>query len=90
MGNHESNGHAENNDHDMTEGKAQYYPKGWWIPLAGLVTVALGFTLLAGFIFSHSGTDKWGKSDKVCNDSCCKNGNKCMDNGKCKDMNNSK
>ena len=84
MEQHESNGHGNSHDDHATEGNRQYYPKGWWVPLIGLVTVALGFTLLGGFIFGISGTDKWGKSNQC---QTCENGKcdsaKCMDEKKC-------
>ncbi|HEU4717284.1 MAG TPA: hypothetical protein VFU15_05610 [Bacteroidia bacterium] len=63
MANHEQNGHGQSHDHDITEGSRQYYPKGWFIPLVGLVIVAFGFALLGGFVLNHVGTDKWGKGD---------------------------
>ena len=56
--------------HDMTEGKRQYYTKGWFIPLVGLVIVAFAFSAGAGAILGISGTDKWGKKE------CCE-GEKC-------------
>jgi hypothetical protein len=62
MENHENNGHGNSHDDAHTEGNRQYYPKGWWVPLAGLATVALGFALLGGFIFSVSGTERWGQT----------------------------
>ena len=65
MENHGNNGHGNSHDDAHTEGNRQYYPKGWWVPLAGLVTVALGFSLLGSFIFSVSGTDRWGKTETV-------------------------
>jgi hypothetical protein len=62
MSHHEENGHGQSHDHDTTEGNRQYYPQGWWIPLAGLTVVALGLIYLGGFSVGLSGTDKWGKS----------------------------
>lgn len=71
MEHHENNGHGHGNDHDHTEGKRQYYPKGWWIPLAGLVLIALCISLGGGALLGISGTDKWGHSEKhVCNEHC--------------------
>jgi hypothetical protein len=61
MGTHESNGHGHGHAHDTTEGNRQYYSRGWYIPLAGLVVTALGFIILAGWIISFTGTDRWGK-----------------------------
>ncbi|HTL81456.1 MAG TPA: hypothetical protein VL651_07115 [Bacteroidia bacterium] len=96
MANHESNGHSEDHDHDNTEGNHQYYPKGWYLPLVGLVVIALGFTALGSFAFSISGTDRWGKTEQCCdgNGACCKddkcmdaNGNCTMDKDHCKDTN---
>ncbi len=80
MEHHENNGHGNSHDDSQTEGNRQYYPKGWWVPLVGLVTIALGFTLIGGFVLRASGTDKWGKSEQC---EACENG-KC-DKGKCTD-----
>ncbi|MDQ3110429.1 MAG: hypothetical protein M3R17_11095 [Bacteroidota bacterium] len=66
MENHDHNGHGEGHDDHATEGNRQYYPKGWWMPLVGLLVVALGFTTIGYFAFSVSGTDKWGKSEQCC------------------------
>ena len=60
MENHDHNEHGDSH----TEGNRQSYPKGWWVPLAGLVVVALGFTVIGYFAFNISGTDKWGKSEQ--------------------------
>src|SRR4051812_32301384 len=89
MDNHATNGQGNSHDDSHTEGNKQYYPKGWWVPLVGLVTLALAFTLLGGFVFSVSGTDKWGKTEqsdngKCCDDENCK-GDKCKDDKKCND-----
>lgn len=65
MANHNSNGHAHGHDDAHTEGNRQYYPKSWWMPLAGLVVLAFGFCLLAGWILGMSGTDKWGKNSET-------------------------
>jgi hypothetical protein len=86
MDNH-SNGQGNSHDDSHTEGNKQYYPKGWWIPLVGLVTIALGFTLIGGFVLRASGTDKWGHTEqcdsaKCCNDPNCK-GDKCGADKKC-------
>lgn len=60
---------AHENSHDDhghdTEGKRQYYPKGWHIPLIGLIVVALGVSIGAGLLLGISGTDKWGKTEEV-------------------------
>lgn len=64
---HENNGHGQSHDHDETEGSRQYYPKGWFIPLAGLAVVALGLILIAGWAVGHSGTDKWGNGSATSN-----------------------
>jgi hypothetical protein len=64
MENHDHNGHGESHDDHATEGNRQYYPKGWSLPLIGLVIVALGFTVIGYFAFNVSGTDKWGKSEQ--------------------------
>lgn len=60
---------AHENDHDDhshdTEGNRQYYPKGWHIPLIGLVVVGLGVSIGAGLLLGISGTDKWGKTEEV-------------------------
>lgn len=83
MAHHDSNGHGSSHDHDDTEGSRQYYSKGWYLPLIGLVVIALGFSLLGGFVLGHSGTDKWGKKAE-CTEECMK---ECKENGKeCKDM----
>ena len=72
---HSENSHNhDDHGHDMTEGKRQYYPKGWYIPLAGLVLVALIFSLGAGSLLGVSGTDKWGKKDECCTAEGCKDG----------------
>lgn len=65
MENHDHNGHGESHDDNATEGNRQYYPKGWWMPLAGLVIVALGFTVIGYFAFNISGTDKWGQREET-------------------------
>src|SRR6266403_6177818 len=78
MEHHENNGHGESHDDHATEGNRQYYPKGWWVPLIGLLIVALGFTALGTFVFSHSGTDRWGKTEQ------CDNNGKCCDDPNCK------
>ncbi|CAN5784208.1 hypothetical protein BH11BAC7_BH11BAC7_17600 [soil metagenome] len=65
MENHDHNGHGESHDDHATEGNRQYYPKGWWMPLAGLVTVALGFCIIGYFAFNVSGTDKWGQREET-------------------------
>lgn len=75
--------HEDSHDdhgHDMTEGKRQYYPKGWYLPLTGLVIVAFCFSLGAGALLGISGTDKWGKKDACCEMENCKEGDM---NGKC-------
>lgn len=64
MENHD-NGHEESHDDHATEGNRQYYPKGWWMPLAGLLVVALGFTVIGYFAFDISGTDKWGQREET-------------------------
>lgn len=86
MDNHEHNDHGHSSEHDNTEGSRQYYPKGWWMPLAGLVTIALGFALLGGTVLGISGTDKWGQSAQhECTEHCgpdCKDkaaGKECHD-----------
>lgn len=65
MENQDHNGHGESHDDHATEGNRQYYPQGWWMPLAGLVTVALGFCIIGYFAFNISGTDKWGQHDQT-------------------------
>jgi hypothetical protein len=94
MSNHENNGHGNSHDDHETEGNRQYYPKGWWIPIGGLLVIALGFAALGTFIFSHSGTDRWGKSEqcdmkdgKCCDDKNCKEGDEkdCKGGSECKD-----
>ena len=94
MENHGSNGQGSSHDDSHTEGNKQYYPRGWWVPLVGLVVIALGFTLLGGFVFSVSGTDKWGKTEQCDNEKCCNDpnckGDKCDDkkcDDKCADKN---
>src|ERR1041384_7189499 len=84
MENHENNGHGESHDDHATEGNRQYYPKGWWVPLIGLVIVALGFTVIGTFVFSASGTDRWGKKEQ-CEMKCDKDGKCCTENGECKE-----
>jgi hypothetical protein len=84
MEHHENNGHGESHDDHETEGNRQYYPKGWWVPLIGLLVVALGFTVIGTFIFSASGTDRWGKSEQ-CEMKCDKDGKCCTEDGKCKE-----
>lgn len=64
MENHDHNGHGESHDDHATEGNRQYYPKGWWVPLIGLVVVAFGFTVIGYYAFKVSGTDKWGKHEQ--------------------------
>jgi hypothetical protein len=86
MENHENNGHGESHDDHATEGNRQYYPKGWWMPLVGLLVVALGFTAIGTFAFSVSGTDRWGKKEQCemkdgKEGECCKDGKE----GECKD-----
>lgn len=61
MANHDAHHDGHDHDHDHTEGNRQYYPKGWWIPLVALVIFAIGFAGLGGWLFSLSGTDRWGK-----------------------------
>lgn len=61
MANHDAHHDGHGHDHDHTEGNRQYYPKGWWIPLVALVIFAIGFAGLGGWLFSLSGTDRWGK-----------------------------
>ncbi|MCU0435853.1 MAG: OmpA family protein [Bacteroidia bacterium] len=61
MANHDAHHDGHDHDHDHTEGNRQYYPKGWWIPLVALVVFAIGFAGLGGWLFSLSGTDRWGK-----------------------------
>ncbi|HET6990751.1 MAG TPA: hypothetical protein VFJ43_05480 [Bacteroidia bacterium] len=103
MEHHENNGHGNSHDDHATEGNRQYYPKGWWVPLIGLLIVALGFTALGTFVLSHSGTDRWGKTEqcemkdgKCCDDPNCKGdkckneGKECKDEGGCKDGKDSK
>jgi hypothetical protein len=68
----ENNAHTDNHDSHATEGDRQSYPKGWWIPKVGLLIIALGFTVLGSVIFSHAGTDRWGKTEQ-----CEKNGKCC-------------
>ena len=58
MAHHDNHSH----DHDHTEGKRQSYPQGWWIPLAGLVVVAIIFAFGIGSLLNIAGTDKWGKT----------------------------
>lgn len=71
MSNHEHNDHGHSSDHDHTEGKRQYYPKGWYLPLFGLLVIALGFGLLGGFILENAGTDTSCKEEQhVCNEHC--------------------
>jgi hypothetical protein len=82
MENHENNGHGESHGDHATEGNRQYYPKGWWMPLIGLLVVALGFTTIGYFAFNVSGTDKWGKKEQ-CE---MKEGKECCDDEKeCKE-----
>lgn len=64
MENHDHNGHGESHDDHATEGNRQYYPKGWALPLFGLVVIALGFAVIGYFCFNISGTDKWGKTEQ--------------------------
>ena len=88
MAHHDSNGHGSSHDHDNTEGSRQYYSKGWYLPLIGLVVIALGFSLLGGFVLGHSGTDKWGKKAECteeCMKECKESGKECNDK-ECKDM----
>ncbi len=61
--------HEDSHDHghDMTEGKRQYYPSGWYLPLVALVAIGIVFAFGAGSLLGISGTDKWGK----CNDAHC-------------------
>lgn len=88
----------ENNDHSNShnnhvEEEGQTYPKGWWVPKIGLLIVALGFTAIGTFVFSASGTDRWGKTEqcemkdgKCCGDEKCKDGKdaeSCKDKGAC-------
>lgn len=89
MENHDHNGHGESHDDHATEGNRQYYPKGWSLPLIGLVIVAFGFTVIGYFAFNISGTDKWGKSEQCethgdghgeKKDACCAE-DKCDDKG---------
>lgn len=68
MAHHEAH---DDHGHDNTEGNRQYYPQGWFIPLIGLVAVALVFSLGAGALLGISGTDKWGKTEQ-CSDEHCK------------------
>ncbi|HLG04280.1 MAG TPA: hypothetical protein VI731_11850 [Bacteroidia bacterium] len=56
------NGHGQGTSHDNTEGDRQYYPSGWYIPLAGLVATVFGLICLAAYFMEFSGTDRWGKS----------------------------
>jgi hypothetical protein len=65
MENHDHNGHGESHDDHATEGNRQYYPKGWWMPLVGLLVVALGFTVIGYFVLGVSGTDKWGQRQEI-------------------------
>lgn len=58
------NSHDGQHGHDDTEGNRQYYPKGWYIPLIGLVVVAFFISLGAGALLGISGTDKWGKTEE--------------------------
>lgn len=64
MENHDHNGHGESHDDHATEGNRQYYPKGWALPLFGLVVIALGFAVIGYFCFNVAGTDKWGKTEQ--------------------------
>jgi hypothetical protein len=91
MAHHEDN-HGHDHGHDNTEGSRQYYPKGWWVPLAGLALIALCISLTAGFALNHSGTDKWGKhecsaeckdhcSKGECDHECCANKESCATDG---------
>ncbi|CAN5381652.1 hypothetical protein BH09BAC5_BH09BAC5_19950 [soil metagenome] len=78
MENHENSGHDDHN----TEGNRQSYPKGWWMPLIGLLIVALGFSAIGTVIFSVSGTDRWGKTEQ-CDEKCETNGKCCDDEKNC-------
>lgn len=91
MSHHEAH---DDHGHDDTEGKRQYYPKGWYLPLVGLFVVAFVFAIGLGSLLAISGTDKWGKHE-VCHiencdghcgmehekAECCKDG----DHKECKD-----
>jgi cytoskeletal protein RodZ len=57
--------HEDSHDHghDMTEGKRQYYPSGWYLPLVALVAIGIVFAFGAGSLLGISGTDKWGKNN---------------------------
>jgi len=59
---HHEDAHGNDHGHDNTEGKRQYYPQGWYLPLVGLFVIAFVFALGAGSLLGISGTDKWGKS----------------------------
>ncbi len=61
----ENHGHETGHDDHATEGNRQYYPQGWWMPLAGLITVALGFAIIGYFCLDISGTDKWGAREET-------------------------
>ncbi len=100
----ENNENGNLHDEHNLDGDRQSYPKGWWMPLVGLLVIALGFTAIGTFAFSVSGTDRWGKTEqcemkdgKCCTDdkSCAegkeaKDDKECKDGGGCKDDKNSK
>lgn len=84
------NKHEEHN----ADGDRQVYPKGWWMPLIGILIIALGFTSIGAFAFSASGTERWGKTEqcemkdgKCCaEDKACAEGKEekdCKDKGAC-------
>ena len=85
MENHDNHGHDNGHDDAHTEGNRQAYPKGWYLSLVGLVAVALLFTFLGTFIFSHSGTERWGQTEQCENDKCCGEEGCKDDKDKCED-----
>lgn len=70
MAHHEDSHGHDDHGHDMTEGNRQYYSKGWYLPLIGLVAIAFIFSLGGGTLLGMSGTDKWGKHE-MCHDEKC-------------------
>lgn len=80
MSNHEHDAH----DDHHTEGDRQSYKKGWWISIVGLLIVALGFAAIGTIGLSHSGTERWGKSEQ-CDEKCEKDGACCEGEKECKD-----
>ncbi len=83
MENHENSGHEDKH----TEGNRQSYPKGWYLPLIGLLIVALGFTVIGTCVFSASGTDRWGKKEQceMKDGKCCGDEKECGEGKECKD-----